>query len=275
MLSGETAAGKYPVAALKAMAAIAETAENESDFYRRVHHVRTDNSRLSVSAATAHAAATTAAHIRAAAIITVSKSGETARLVSSCRPETPIIACVLDEKIQRRASLYWGVTPLIMPYAHSTDELINEAIGTAKEAGLIQDGDMVVVTAGVPVGVSGTTNMIKVHLVGNCLLSGVGIGDQTVTGKLCICRTIDEAKTKFKPGDILCAPFTNNDFLPYMREAAGIIVEEGGTNNHAAIVGLALEKAVIVGAFNAVRVLEDGTRISLDCERGLIQALAN
>lgn len=183
MLSGETAAGRYPVGALKAMAAIADSAENESSFRNLVHRTRSGNGRMSVSEATAHAAASMAAHIRAAAIITVSKSGETVRLLSSCRPETPIIACVLDESIQRRVNVYWGVTPLIMPYAHSTDELISESVQAAREAGLIHSGDLVVVTAGVPVGVSGTTNMIKVHLVGNCLLSGTEIGAQKVSGK--------------------------------------------------------------------------------------------
>jgi len=273
MLSGETAAGKYPVAALKAMAAIADSAENESNFHNLVHRVHNEDRRMSVSEATAHAAATTAAHIRAAAIITVSQSGETARLLSSCRPETPIIACVMEDSIQRRVNTYWGVKPLIMPYAHSTDEMISMAVETAEKAGLIRAGDMVVVTAGVPVGVSGTTNMIKVHLVGNCLLSGVGIGSQNAKGRLCICRTLKDAEKKFMAGDILCTPYTNNDFLPYMRQAAGVIVEEGGTNSHAAIVGLTLDKAVIVGAFNALRVLKDGESISMDCEHGLIRAM--
>ena len=179
----------------------------------------------------------------------------------------------MEESIQRRVNTYWGVKPLIMPYAHSTDEMISMAVETAEKAGLIRAGDMIVVTAGVPVGVSGTTNMIKVHLVGNCLLSGVGIGSQNAKGRLCICRTLKDAEKKFMAGDILCTPYTNNDFLPYMRQAAGVIVEEGGTNNHAAIVGLTLDKAVIVGAVNALRVLKDGEHISMDCEHGLIQAM--
>ncbi|WP_294452459.1 PEP-utilizing enzyme, partial [uncultured Gemmiger sp.] len=125
---------------------------------------------------------------------------------------------------------------------------------------------------GVPVGVSGTTNMIKVHLVGNSLLSGVGIGKQNAKGNVCICRTAAEAAKKFKAGDILVAPYTNNDFLPYMRSAAGIIVEEAGTNSHAAIVGLTLNKAVIVGASHAMRILTDGASILMDCEHGVVQS---
>ena len=126
----------------------------------------------------------------------------------------------------------------------------------AKSAGLVQDGDLVVVTAGVPVGISGTTNMIKVHMVGDSLLAGVGIGSHNAKGEVCVCRNATEAAKKFKPGQILVVPFTTNDTLPFMREAAGIITEEAGTNSHSAIVGLTLDKAVIVGATNATRTLK-------------------
>lgn len=274
MLSGETAAGKYPVEALKAMSKIADTAESDSNYNSLVHHALSDDSRLNISAAVAHAACTTASDIHASAIITVSKSGETARLLSRCRPGTPIIACVMDECVRRQLNAYWGITPLIMPYAHSTDEMISMSVETAEQAGLIHPGEMVVVTAGVPVGVSGTTNMIKVHLVGNSLLSGVGIGTLNAKGNVCVCRTAAEASKKFKPGNILVAPFTNNDFLPYMRSAAGIIVEEPGTNSHAAIVGLTLNKAVIVGASHAMRILNDGAPVLMDCEHGIVQSVA-
>ena len=273
MLSGETAAGKYPVQALQAMSKIADTTESDSNYNLLVHQALTEDSRLNVSAAVAHAACTTATDIRATAIITVSKSGETARLLSRCRPSTPIIACVLDEGVRRQLNAYWGITPLIMPYAHSTDELISMSVDVAEKSGLIHPGEMAVVTAGVPVGVSGTTNMIKVHLVGNSLLSGVGIGTMNAKGNVCICRTPAEAAKKFKPGCILVAHFTNNDYLPYMRDAAGVIVEEAGTNSHAAIVGLTLGKAVIVGASNALRTLTDGQSVSMDCEHGVVQAM--
>lgn len=273
MLSGETAAGKYPVAALKAMVAIAESAEGDSNFDRLVHHVNGEDNRLSISAAVAHAAATTASDIHAGAIVTVSKSGETARLLSRCRPNTPIIACVMDEDIQRQLNAYWGITPLIMPYAHSTDEMISMSVETAEKAGLLHAGDTVVVTAGVPVGVSGTTNMIKVHLVGDSLLNGVGIGSRNAKGSVCVCRNIAEINQKFKPGMILAVPFTSNEMVPYLRDAAGVIAEEPGTNSHAAIVGLTLNKPVIVGATGALRVLKDGQNISMDCEHGIVQAL--
>lgn len=273
MLSGETAAGKYPVAALKAMVAIAETTEADASYNRLVHHAQADESRLSVSAALAHAACTTASDIHASAIITVSKSGETARLLSRCRPATPIVACVLDEQVQRQLNIHWGITPLVMPYAHSTDELISKSVECAVGAGLVQPGSMAVVTAGVPVGVSGTTNMIKVHLVGDSLLTGVGIGGKNAKGTVCVCRTAAEVAGKFKAGQILVTPHTTNDMLPYIRQAAGVITEEAGTNSHAAIVALTLGKAVIVGALGATRTLHDGMNISLDCQHGVVQQM--
>ena len=169
--------------------------------------------------------------------------------------------------------MHWGITPLVMPYAHSTDELISMSVDCASKAGLVQPGNMAVVTAGVPVGVSGTTNMIKVHLVGDSLLTGVGIGTNNAKGSVCVCRSAAEAALKFKPGQILVAPHTSNELLPYIREAAGVITEESGTNSHAAIVALTLDKAVIVGALGATRTLRDGMNISIDCQHGVVQQM--
>ena len=273
MLSGETAAGKYPVEALKAMATIAETTEADSNFESLVHHSAKPDTHLTISAAVGHAACTTAADIGASAIISASKSGETARLLSRFRPDTQIIACVLDERTRRQMNVYRGITPLLMGYANSTDELINMSVDAAEKADLVQSGDLVVVTAGVPVGVSGTTNMIKIHMVGDTLLAGVGIGQHNAKGEVCVCRSAREAAEKLKPGQIMVVPFTTNDMLPYMRQAAGIIAEEAGTNSHSAIVGLTLNKAVIVGATFATRTLKDGMKISMDCVRGVVQAM--
>lgn len=275
MLSGETAAGKYPVEALKAMAMIAETTESDTNYESLCHHVGMDSTRLTISAAVSHAACTTASDIGASAIITASKSGETARLLSRFRPDAPIIACVLDETTCRQMNVYRGVTPLLMDYAHSTDELISMSVKAAEDAGLIHSGDRVVVTAGVPVGVSGTTNMIKVHLVGDTLLTGIGINPGlNAKGEVCVCRNAEEAAKKFKTGQILVVPFTTNDTLPYMRQAAGIIAEEAGANSHSAIVGLTLGKPVIIGATHATRTLKDGMKISMDCARGVVQAMS-
>ncbi len=273
MLSGETAAGKYPVEAVKTMAAIASRTEADINYFGRMRNM-TPDIRLGIGGATAHAACTTATDTNASAIITVTKSGATPRLISRFRPETPIIACVMDEPVQRQLSLTWGVRPLIMPYVQSTDEMIEGSVAVAQEAGLIQNGEIAVVTAGVPAGIAGTTNMIKVHLVGSSLISGAGVGDENVKGILCVCRTLEDVKLKFRPGMILVMPHTNNDILPYMREAAGIITEENGLGSHAAVVGLSLNKAVIVGAIGATRLLHDGMKVSMDCRQGSVQSLA-
>ena len=170
-------------------------------------------------------------------------------------------------------ALSWGVTPLLMPRAANTDELIQLAVQAAEQAGLVRTGDLVVVTAGVPTGVSGTTNMIKVHLVGGALLNAVGIGQGSASGPVCICREPEEAAEKLRPGDVLVLPYTANAILPQLRQAAAIICEEPGANGHAATVGLTLGKPVIVGAAGATSRLRDGQYVTVDCTRGIVQAL--
>ena len=272
MLSGETAAGKYPVETLQTMAAIAERTEQDINYFGRMKEM-TASIRLGIGGATAHAACTTAVDTNATAIITVTTSGATPRLIRRFRPDTPIIACVMNEDVRRQLALTWGVTPLIMDYVGSTDEMIEGSVKAAQEAGLIQDGDLVVVTAGVPAGIAGTTNMMKVHLVGNSLITGAGVGERGTKGTLCVCRNVADVKSKFHPGVILVVPHTNNEMLPYIREAAGIIAEENGLGSHAAVVGLSLNKPVIVGAIGATRTLHDGMKVSMDCRQGAVQSL--
>ena len=270
MLSGETAAGKYPVEAVRTMDAIARKTEA---------NVGTDmrplkgKSRLSITAATAHAACTTAMDIGADAILTVSQRGVTAQMVSRFRPSTTVVALLLDPQVQRQMALYWGVEPLTMPYASSTDELVEFAVKAAVDAGIVKQDDLVVVTAGVPVGVTGTTNMIRVHQVGGSLVNATGIGTKKATGRLCVCRTLDAVEEKFRPGDVLVVPYTTNDLLPYIREAAAVVSEEASAESHTATVGLTLDKPVIVGATDATRRLQDGVMVSVDCARGVVQTL--
>ena len=277
MLSGETAAGAYPVEALRTMSAIAERTENEVH-YRDNRLADTHSGQISVSDATAHAACLTARDVNATAIVTVSESGNTARLLSKYRPVPPIIACVMNEQVQRQLAISWGITPLMMPLAHSTDELIEMSTALAKENGYLHNGELAVVTAGVPVGVSGTTNMIKIHMIGNCLATGVGIGPEgavmaNATGKACVCHNLDELRAKFRPGMVLVVPSTSNEMLSYVRDAAAIVVEEPGLNSHAAIAGKALLKPTIVGAAGATSHIRDGLMIAVDCAHGSVQRL--
>ena len=274
MLSGETAAGAYPVEALKTMSAIAERTEQES--HSRFAPLTENTGKISVSDATAHAACLTAKDVNAAAIVTVTESGTTARLLSKYRPEQPIIACVMKEQVQRQLALSWGITPLMMPLAHSTDELIEMSTSLAKENGYLHNGELAVVTAGVPVGVSGTTNMIKIHMVGNCLATGVGVGPENndvASGKACVCRTMDEVRAKFKPGMVLVVPSTSNEMLSFVRDAAALVVEEPGLNSHAAIAGKALLKPTVVGAAGATSHIRDGLMVAVDCAHGSVQRL--
>lgn len=273
MLSGETAAGHYPVEAVRTMAAIANRTEADINYFGRMTKMTTD-AHLGISDATAHAACTTATDTNASAIISVSKSGATARRISKYRPETPIVACVMNPKIQRQLALSWGVIPILMPFAENTDEMIDFSVQATKDVGMVEDGDIVVVTAGIPAGVSGTTNIMKVHLVGNCLITGVGVGTETAKGTLCVCRNLSDVKSKFKQGDVLVVPQTNNDMLPFIRQAAAVITEEAGLSSHAAVVGLSTNKAVIIGALSATRILHDGLFVSVDCKRGIVQHLA-
>ena len=276
MLSGETAAGAYPVEALKTMSAIAERTEQEN--HARFAPLAENTGKISVSDATAHAACLTAKDVNAAAIVTVSESGNTARLLSKYRPTQPIIACVMDEQVQRQLSLSWGITSLLMGPARSTDELIEMSTALAQKNGYLHNGELAVVTAGVPVGVSGTTNMIKIHMVGNCLSTGVGVGRESAaltsaSGKACVCRTLDEIRAKFKPGMVLVVPSTTNEMLEYVRDAAALVVEEAGLNSHAAIAGKALLKPTIVGAVGACSHIRDGLDIAVDCAHGSVQRL--
>ena len=274
MLSGETAAGAYPVEALKTMSAIAERTEQEN--HSRFAPLAENTGKISVSDATAHAACLTAKDVNAAAIVTVSESGNTARLLSKYRPEQPIIACVMKEQVQRQLALSWGITPLMMSLAHSTDELIEMSTALAKENGYLHNGELAVVTAGVPVGVSGTTNMIKIHMVGNCLATGVGVGPENndvASGKACVCRTMDEVRAKFKPGMVLVVPSTSNEMLSFVRDAAALVVEEPGLNSHAAIAGKALLKPTVVGAAGATSHIRDGLMVAVDCAHGSVQRL--
>ncbi|MBQ4617867.1 MAG: pyruvate kinase [Clostridia bacterium] len=270
MLSGETAAGAYPVDALKTMARIAVRAENDIDYVKRFRNRDLTNDTPNVTNAISHATVTTALDLGASAIVTVTKSGMTARMISKFRPPCPIICCTTSETTRRQMNLSWGVLPIMAEEKDNMDILFDHAVDCAVKAGYIQNGELVVITAGAPLGVSGTTNLLKVHLVGNILVQGVGATKHTACGNLCVAENEKDAFDKFRPGDILVISQTSNRLLPIMKEAGGIITEQPGLNSHAAIVGMALDKPVLVGADNATRILKSGTTVTLDSEHGSV-----
>ena len=269
MLSGETAAGAYPVLAVKTMARIAEYTESDIDYKQRLRQ-REFPCQPDVTSAISHATCTTAHDLGAKAILTVSKSGRTARMISRFRPSCPIVCGTTDETVRRQMNLSWGVTPVMVEEQRDTDKLFDNVVDAAKKTGLVKDGDLVVITAGVPLGMSGTTNLLKVQLVGNILVSGTGVTKGTVCANICVCKTQEEVKRLFAEGDILVIPETTNELLPYLKAASAIITERGGTNSHAAIVGMVLDKPVIVGVQNATRILKSGTTVTVDAVRGIV-----
>ncbi len=269
MLSGETAAGAYPVEAVKTMARIAERTEQDINYQKRFSS-RDVHDAPNVTNAISHATVTTAHDLGAAAILTVTKSGATARMISKYRPSCPIICCTTNPTTQRQMNLSWGVVPLMAEEKSNMDELFEHAVNRAVEAGYLSSGDLVVITAGAPLGVSGTTNLLKVHLVGNILVQGKGATGYSACGNLCVALDEDDALDHFRPGDILVVPQTSNRILHLLKEAGGIITETPGLNSHAAIVGMALELPVLVDAENATKILKSGTTVTLDAERGIV-----
>jgi len=161
MLSGETAIGKYPVESLVTMKKIAKKTEKEINYRKRFEENRFPM--RNITDAISHATCTTAHDLNVAAIITVTKSGHTARMVSKFRPACPIIAASIDTTVWRQLALSWGVVPIMAEVKMSTDELFDHVVERSLNVGALKKGDLVVITGGVPLGVSGTTNIMKVQ----------------------------------------------------------------------------------------------------------------
>lgn len=269
MLSGETAAGSYPVEALKTMVRIAERTEEAIDYIHRFQS-RESIANFDVTNAISHATCTTAHDLGASAIITVTMSGVTARQLSKFRPASPIVACTNRETVYHQLSLSWGVIPMQIETETDSESLFEHAVEAAQRAGLVHSGDLVVITAGVPLGVSGTTNMMKVDVVGHVLVTGEGVTEKQVTARVCVAETVEDMEERFQEGDIIVTHNTSNDWIEYLHTAGGVITEQPGINSHAAIVGLAMNKPVIVGAQNATKILKTGSVVLLDAEKGLV-----
>lgn len=272
MLSGETAAGKYPVEALETMVRIAEKAEESINYIKRFNSRDNSDVAFDVTNAISHATCTTAHDLGAKAIITVTKSGVTARQLSKFRPLYPIVGCTTEKHVWRQLNLSWGVVPMLIDEVEDTDALFERAVDAAERTGLVKSGDLVVITAGVPLGISGTTNMMKVHVVGHVLVTGDGVTEQSVSARLCVCKRLADIPKRFRDGDILVVPETNNTIVEYLRRCSGIITEDVGANSHAAIVGLAMDKPVITGAEHATDLLKSGAVVTLDAKNGRVSA---
>lgn len=270
MLSGETAAGSYPVESVKMMASIAKRVE-QSLQYEDLFRKRMKEAKSTITDAISQSVAHTAVALDVAAIVTPTESGYTAKMISKYRPKSPIVAVTFNEMICRRLALVWGVQAyLAKGTVNSTDELLETAIDTGMDAGIINFGDTVVITAGVPVGETGTTNLMKIHVVGEQVANGQGIGRKSATGKVVSAKNAAEALAKMTEGDVLVTIATDKDMMEAIHMASALVIEEGGLTSHAAIVGVSIGIPVVVGVQNATSILQDGQEVTVDAARGII-----
>ncbi|MEW5783846.1 MAG: pyruvate kinase [Bacillota bacterium] len=268
MLSGETAIGRFPLEAVRTMSRIACRTEEALQF-KNILEVLEPAMEKTVTDAISYATCHTAQELEAQAIITSTQSGHTARMVSKYKPRAPIIAVTARQRVAAQLKLTWGVYPVLYPPVESTDEMFTAAIRAALREELIREGDMVVITAGVPVGVSGTTNLLRVETVGEVLVKGTGIGKSALSGIAYVAGDHDPV-AGIAEGQILVIRTTDREHLPALEKAAAVVTEEGGLTSHGAIVALNLGKPAVVGAESATDLIKTGDLITVDAVRGLI-----
>lgn len=266
MLSGETAAGDYPVEAVQTMHNIAVRTEEalvNQDAFALKQFSQTD-----MTEAIGQSVGHTARNLGVKTIVAATESGRTAKMISKYRPKSHIVALTFDDRTARSLSLSWGVFPMVVEKPTSTDEMFALANQIAKDSGFATEGDFIIITAGVPVGESGTTNLMKIQLIGEKLLEAQGIGSQVVIANTVVATTPEEAIAKAQKGSILVLKTTDKDYMPAIDLASALIVEDGGLTSHAAVVGIAKGIPVIVGATDATTILQDGTLITVDPRQG-------
>ncbi|MEJ9150792.1 pyruvate kinase [Bacillus smithii] len=269
MLSGETAAGAYPLEAVQTMHRIASRAEKALN-YPAILTERSRNTGHNMTNAIGQSVAYTALNLDVHAIIAPTVSGHTAKMISRYRTKAPIIAVTSSEQVCRSLALVWGVYPQKSKAAESTDEMLELAVLAGLDSGMIKQGDLVVITAGVPVGESGTTNLMKIHVVGDILVKGQGIGRKSAVGKVVIAKNAKEALEKVQENSILVTIGTDKDMVPAIEKCAALITEEGGITSHGAVVGLNLGIPVIVGVEDAMKNLKEGQEVTVDAACGVV-----
>lgn len=271
MLSGETAKGDYPVEAVAMMAKIAQTTENSINYSRNLTR-QFQAEATTITNAISYAACTTAAELKTACICTVTKSGFTGRMISKYRPCCPIVACAVDPMVWRQLNLVWGCKPVFNNKPIKSEDVFDLAMQSATASGIAKNGDTVVMAIGVPVGVSGSTNTLRVDIVGDVLCKGIGIGSKKISGKARVVKVRGEVERKFKKGDILVTTSTDNDLMPYIKKASALIIGpiERTENCHAEIVGRALDIPVILCNQKVIDFIPHDTLITVDAKKGFV-----
>jgi len=269
MLSGETAAGMYPVESVITMDKIAITTEGALD-YRAIVSGKSKSKEVNMTDAIGQAVAHTAINLKVKAIIAPTESGHTAKMISKYRQGAPIIAVTSTEQPSRKLTLVWGVYPIVGVKVGSTDEILDLSVEESLKHNYVKHGDLVIITAGVPVGEAGTTNLMKVHLIGDILAKGQGIGKSVAYGNVIVANNAEEALQANLEESIIVTIGSNKEMMPAIEKCAGLITEEGGLTSHAAVVGLSLGIPVIVGVKDATKLIKNGQDITMDAESGVI-----
>ncbi|KEK12960.1 pyruvate kinase [Lysinibacillus fusiformis] len=269
MLSGETAAGLYPVESVQTMNKIAQRTENSLD-YKSIVSTRSREKEANMTEAISQAVAYTSINLGVKAVLAPTESGNTARMIAKYRPGVPIVAVTGSTNTAQTLTLVWGVHPIVCQRVTTTDEILELAVDESLKHGFVTHGDAVVITAGVPVGEAGTTNLMKVHIIGDLLARGQGIGKASVVGKTVVAKNAAEALAYDTEGSILVTVGSDREMMPAIENCIGLITEEGGLTSHAAVVGLSLGIPVIVGVKEATTLLRHGQEITMDAETGVI-----
>lgn len=269
MLSGETAAGTYPVKACEMMRKIAVKIEDSLD-YKIIVDSTNDEHEINITNSIAKATREAALDLDAKVIIAATTSGLTVRNISKFKPKSPIIAATTDEKVRRQLAIEWGVYPIRATLASSIDDLFYESINILKNIKFVKEGELVILTAGVPLGKAGSTNIMMVKTVGKLLCKGMGIGKHKISARACVAKNAKELEETFSDGDIIVTIGVYKDMLPYIQKSSGIITVEGGLTSQGAIVGINYHLATVVGVGEAMNSIKTGDIISIDATTGEI-----
>lgn len=270
MLSGETASGKYPIEAVVTMRKILEYTENTID-HEEILKNRMRDVENSMTNSIGKSACVIARDLHAEAIITATTSGNTSRAIAKFRPETPIIASTPFEKIKNQLSIVWGIMPVKVLNFKDTDNLIDASMDVAVTKGFIKSGDLVVLTAGVPAGIAGSTNLLKIENVSEILGRGTAIGKKKKKARAVVANRIEDLEKNFKTKDIIVCNGTDGRMIPYMERSSGFITEEAGFTSNGAVAAISLGKTAIVGVKNITEKIKTGDIITIDPTDGTVR----
>jgi pyruvate kinase len=268
MLSGETAAGKYPLESVETMVRIALEAERTqaslTPWQMAAQPGRT------IAEAVAHASVETAVDLNAAAIVTPTVSGATARTISRFRPPCTIVAVTPSPSAQRELVMFWGVYPVLSHRGDTTDEVMNDAIEQAQQHGYVGEGDLLVLTGGAVGSGVGMTNLMKVHLIERVLARGVGLGERRVIGRVRRLEAPVDPSVRVEPDEIVVAADTDRSFVPVLQRAAGLVTACGDVASHCRLLALELGIPAVIDVGAGLDALVEGAEIVMDARRGIV-----